>query len=58
MKNLRKRQFLDYFDKVSSRVKEVYGKLTAENGSASLNLLDRDSPYETQIIYDFKPPNK
>ena len=57
VKQERKAKFLEYFDKVSSSVEDIYKKLSGE-GTSSLTLLDRESPYDTQIIYDFKPPNK
>jgi chromosome segregation ATPase len=64
----RKDKFLSFFDGVANKVGETYRKLTqgditADNGHASLTLLDREQPFgdettENNIIYEFKPPNK
>jgi hypothetical protein len=41
---------LEYYDKLSNRVKEVYLKLTGEKGGlATLNIIDRDKPYLDNI---------
>ena len=61
----RKDTFLDFFDLASQRVGDVYRRMSGEQGSASITLLDREQPFgqddeiaPQNIIYEFKPPNK
>jgi chromosome segregation ATPase len=71
VRTVRKDRFLNYFDSVANKVGETYRDLTqremlADNGHASLSLLDREQPFgqeqdqgaPSNIIYEFKPPNK
>ena len=59
VKKSRSDKFLDYFNKVSAEMPVVYRELTGQIGTSSLLITDSvDLPFESQILFDFCPPNK
>jgi chromosome segregation ATPase len=55
----RRSMFLDFFDRVSQRLPQIYRELTKSAGTANMLIADRfESPFESQIIFDFAPPAK
>ena len=60
----RREKFIGFFNKVSERLPEIYRELTkcevaATGGHANLLILDKnETPFESQIIFDFCPPGK
>ena len=59
VKKGRSEQFLQYFNKVSVEMPAIYRELTGQIGTSSLLITDSvDLPFESQILFDFCPPNK
>ena len=57
LKNNRRKQFLDGFNIISSKLKETYQMLT-NGGDAELEIIDCIDPFSEGILFSVRPPRK